>query len=162
MKKSWTMMIATMLAALAVLAPRPVTAQYAPFAPGFQPNYALKVWISSTLETKTDAGKELVALHERVKDFMNKSKLGVPDDRLQYFLPRWVNNPPIVGWSGMIQSVQPIKGGGYAVTLRVQAVEDSGGFDSLYLHEHYTVIAGKVRYQGFTLPPPGTWRVKGG
>ncbi len=157
MRKSWTMI--TILVAMLVPA---ASAQDAPPAPGFQPNYALKVWVDWGLETKTDAGKELVALHERVKDFMNKSKLGVPDDRLQYFLPRWVNNPPIVGWSGMIQSVQPIKGGGYAVTLRVQAKEQGGGFDSLYLHEHYTIIAGKVRYQGFTLPPPGTWRVKGG
>jgi len=93
-------------------------------------------------------------LHERVKEFLNKAQLGVPDNRVQFFESQWENNPPIIGWNGMVQKVAPIKGG-YAVTLKVSPIDLHGGYDSLRLYEHYTIVGGKVNYRGFTLPPPG-------
>ena len=49
-------------------------------------DYALSVWVLWTItDDQSDAGKERAALYTQVKDFMNKARLGVPDDRIQYF-----------------------------------------------------------------------------
>ncbi len=120
----------------------------------YVPDYTLKVWVAqpSAAEKSID-GKQTAALYERVRDHMNQARLGVPEDRINFFKPRWANNPPIIGWSGMVYGVKPIKGG-YAVTLRILAVDLNNSRDILHLYEHYTIVGGKVTYRGYTEPSP--------
>ena len=136
------------------LLPSPVGVEKANSRSAPQPDFSLQVWVSSVVANdKSDAGKMTAALHERIKDFMNKAKLGVPEDRVRYFEPRWIHNPPISGWAGLIDQVKPIQDG-YAVTLRINAVEGGGAYDNTHLYEHYTIVGGKVKYRGFTEPAP--------
>ena len=139
--------------------PNPTVGQDPGQRPDPPPDFALRVWVNTDFNDGTDAGKETAALHGRVKDFLNKARLGVPEDRVRFFEPQWENCPPIVGWKGMVYKVAAIKGG-YAVTLEVGAVDSLGGNDSLRLYEHYMIVGGKVKYRGYTLPPPGRLRVR--
>ena len=119
-----------------------------------QPDFALDVWVATTyVRDESDAGKEKLALYERVKDHMNKARLGVPDDRIRYFESQWENGPPIVGWTGLLADVKPIKGG-YAVLVAVGADKERRQADNIRFGEYYTIIGGKVRYQGYVPPRP--------
>ena len=121
-----------------------------------QPDFSLKVWVSSeSTKDESNVGKRTATLHRQVRDQMNKVRVGVPDDRIQYFEPLFQGiNTPVVGWSGMVEKVTPVKDG-YAVILRIQAIQD-GGSDNAHLYESYTMVAGKVKYRGFIVPPPYT------
>jgi len=128
--------------------------------PAAQPDFTLRVWVNKDFNDDTDAGKQTAALQVQIRDFLNKARLGVPEDRVRFFEPLWVNCPPISGWNGMVYKVAPINGG-YAVTLSISAEEGGGVGDSTRLYEHYTIVGGKVKYRGCTLPPPGWLRFRG-
>ena len=157
MNKEWAVFTALASILLGMSVSSQAIAQIPSPIPSHQPDFALRVWVEWFSDgDKPQVDQEVQALHERVKKFLNEAKLGVPLDRINYFEPRWVNNPPITGWSGMIKQVKPIKNG-YAVTLSVSAVNGDG----LHLLEHYSIIGGKVQYRGCTVPPPH-YRIQGG
>lgn len=120
----------------------------------YVPDYTLKVWVDqSSVEAKRNTENQTAELYEQVRNHMNKARLGVPEDRINFFKPRWANKQPIIGWSGMVYGVKPIKGG-YAVTLRILAKDFNNSRDNLHLYEHYTIIGGKVTYRGYNEPAP--------
>jgi len=152
-----------------VLLPVPVdpsTGTNAGLRPAPQPDYSLRVWVGPLTPEqainpdRSDVAKEMEALREKVKDHMNKAKLGVPEDRVRFFGSQWQNCPPVIGWNGVVYKVAPIKGG-YAVTLQITAGMAGGATDSLHLFEHYTIVGGKVKYRGYT-EPPAQLRHRGG
>ncbi len=120
-----------------------------PAAPSRQegppPDFSLRVYFGHNVPAAR------AKVYQPIKDFLNKAKLGVPNDRIAYF--RTVISPDaqlVSGWSGMINSVTPVQAG-VVVDLRIFAVQ-SGMYDTANIIERYSIINGKVNYLGFYVP----------
>lgn len=88
---------------------------------------------------------------QQVQEVLNKSKIGIPEERLAFF--RKVINPnsiPVQGWRGIIESITPVESG-VVVDLRIRAYQP-GLVDSLYLMERYSIVDGQVHYLGAIIP----------
>jgi hypothetical protein len=92
--------------------------------------------------------------HQRAAQILTQAELLPPNDRIEYFKESFKDSSrQIQGWNAMVSHIQAIEGG-TIVTLRVYAKLDIGAA-STYLIERYSVVNGKVSYQG-AIPPANT------
>ncbi len=118
--------------------------------PPKQFDMALKVVVHPAATKK---GGATLQAHQKVADQLTAMRIGVPDDRINYFQNRRApKNVPFIGWTGMIESINPAPNGGVIVLLTVHS-KYSGGYHSTELYERYLVAGGKAKYLGCALTP---------
>ncbi len=96
-------------------------------------------------------------VHQEVADLLNKGRIGVPNDRILYFqnLPT-PTTLPFGGWSGMIEKITHRENGGFFIVLGIKAIY-SGAHDTNMLYERYSVLDGKIKYLGCSIPPSANY-----
>jgi len=121
------------------------------FPPSAPADLTLKVEVGPQITKSRAKTPRQVAYLQQVATLLNQVRIGVPNDRVQFFTKTISPNSPLVkGWHGYIEDVTP-SDLGVVVTLRVHALQDHT-IDSISLMEQYSIVNGEVTYIGSYVP----------
>ena len=126
--------------------PTPLPNTFSQLYPSSSPrSLALKVQVNPKVD------EDQAPFHKMVADALNNARIGIPDERFQFFSQIIKPDSPAVhGWLGMIDSITSTKSG-LLVNVRVYPAQERT-INTVAIIERYSIIKGKVVYVGALEP----------